>query len=379
MKQTGKLIKKHVVAREELSADRSALLPIVDDMRKNGGEHLPASVWMTLKQETPFSAESAAYIDATFQEDAVKERFSSLEKMLFYWLGTGQEPITEATLADYRRLLAPHDPLGLFAANVADPEIRKTLFTADLGSIMDIDYIYSFRRRAPEVTRMLEVGGGYGRLAEAMFNVFGGSLRYVLVDAVPGSLFYARRYLARACPDIRIGSYYDGDAFDLDRFDCYIVPTWHFEALNTYRYDACVNILSFQEMVQKHVDYYLDTFDRVAEEEALIYVANAHDHYFRGAFNYPRHWEKRFCQNSPRRWSEEHPIEIFIKTDHDCSAQNGAVDAMYRYWLDQRVSPEAFLAAASLKGVARPLANEVLRRVRWRARALQRRLKGSIG
>jgi hypothetical protein len=277
-------------------------------------------------------------------------------------------------LADYRRLLAPHDPLGLFAANVDDAAVRKTLFTADLGSIMDIDYIYSFRRRAPEVTTVLEVGGGYGRLAEAMFNVFGGSLRYVLVDAVPGSLFYARRYLARACPEIRIGSYYDGDAFDLDRFDCYILPTWHFEALNNYRYDICINILSFQEMAQKHVDYYLDTFDKVAESEALIYIANAHDYYFRGTWNYPRSWEKRFCANSPRRWSEEHPIEIFIKTERDCSASNGAIDAMYRYWLAQRVSPEAFLSTQSLRGVPGPLAQEILRRVRYRAGALKKRL-----
>jgi len=376
MKQTGKLIKKRRVNREELSADLSALRPIVDDMRKNGGVHLPTTRWMTLDDKTPFHAESAPYIDATFSEAVVKERFSSLEKMLIYWIGTGQEPISPATLASFRRLLAPHDPLGLFAANVEDLSAREGLIAADLGSIMDIDYIYSFRRRDPEKTFILEVGGGYGRLAEAMFNVFGGSIRYVLVDAVPGSLFYAKGYLARACPEVRLGSYYDGDPFDLDRFECYIVPTWHFEALNTYRYDVCVNILSFQEMEQQHVDYYLSTFDKVAWDQALIYSDNAHDDfYFKGTYNYPRHWEKRFCANSPRRWSEEHPVEVFLKTDHDCSVSNGAISAMYRYWLDQRVDAAAFLAGQSLRSVVRPLGREILRRAGERADKIMRSLK----
>jgi len=376
MKQTGKLIKKRRVNREELSADLSALRPIVDDMRKNGGVHLPTTRWMTLDDSTPFHAASAPYIDETFSEAVVKERFSSLEKMLIYWIGTGQEPISLATLADYRRLLAPHDPLGLFAANVEDRAVREGLIAADLGSIMDIDYIYSFRLRSPETSFILEVGGGYGRLAEAMFNVFAGSIRYVLVDAVPGSLFYAKGYLARACPEVRLGSYYDGDPFDLDRFDCYIVPTWHFEALNTYRYDVCVNVLSFQEMEQQHVDYYLSTFDKVAWDQALIYSDNAHDDfYFKGTYNYPRHWEKRFSANSPRRWSEEHPVEVFLKTDRDCSVSNGAISAMYRYWLGQRVDASAFLAAQSLTSVVRPLGREILRRAFDRADKIMRSLK----
>jgi hypothetical protein len=377
MKQIGKRLKKHPARREALTADLGALRPMVDDMRRNGGEHLPASLWMTLDYDAPFSAESGGLIDATFTEARVEERFSSMEKMLIHWIGTGQEPISAAVLDDYRRLLEPHDPLGLFRENALDPEVCRTLCAADLGTILDMDLIYSFAERAGEPTRVLEVGGGYGRLAEAMLNVFGKSIRYVMVDAVPMSMFYAKRYLAQTCPEVRLGSYYDGDAFDLDRFDCYIVPAWHFDALNTYRYDACVNILSFQEMALKHVDHYLSLFDRVAEDRALIYVANAHDGWFRGPWNYPKHWDKRFSARSPRRWSEDHPVEVFIKTDRDCSLSNGATDAMYGYWLAQQQDPAAFIASVGARRVVRPLAREIVRRVGHRAGELQKRLRGS--
>lgn len=63
-------------------------------------------------------------------------------------------------------------------------------------------------------------GGGYGRLAEAALNVSGDSIRYVLVDSVPVSLYYASEYLKMACPDIRLGSFYKDDRFHLDRFAC---------------------------------------------------------------------------------------------------------------------------------------------------------------
>src|SRR5262249_54144415 len=120
-------------------------------------------------------------------------------------------------------------------------------------------------------------------------------------------------------------------------------------------------------------------FDRLAHDQALIYSDNAHDAAFRGTWNYPQHWEKRLCVTSPRRWTPHHPIEIFNKTDRSCRANNGAVDAMYRYWLDQRVAPGAFLATTDLRGVVRPLGKEIVRRVSERADTLAARLRRARG
>ena len=120
------------------------------------------------------------------------------------------------------------------------------------------------------------------------------------------------------------------------------MPAWHFERLNTLRYDICINIESMQEMNQNHVDYYLNLLESVAAEDATIYLSNAHDYYFRGSFNYPANWQKPFCANTPRSWRSDHPTEIFRKTKRDYFLQNRVCDAFHnRLWLD--ADPEEFV------------------------------------
>jgi SAM-dependent methyltransferase len=237
------------------------------------------------------------------------EKASCFTNLMFAWVGESRSPSDEE-ISRYHRFLQDRDVLDLWAENINRPLCRQ-----DLGSLMDLNLIYAFSSPPKDrVTRILEVGGGYGRLAEAAFNVFGSSVQYVLIDAVPASLYYAKKYLSYACPDARIGSYYDdAEDFDLNRYDIAIVPAWHFDKVNTLRYDVCVNIESMQEMTQFHVDYYLNLFDSVAVDGATIYISNAHDYYFRGAFNYAKNWKKVFCENTPRSWRPDHPTEIFVK------------------------------------------------------------------
>jgi hypothetical protein len=161
-----------------------------------------------------------------------------------------------------------------------------------------------------------------------------------MVDAVPASLVYARDYLRAACPDARIGFYYDDDASEIENFDCYIAPAWHFQELNgSARYDACVNIESFQEMTQAAVDAYIDLFDRVADEDAIFYISNAHDYQFRGSWNYPPTWRRLICSNTPRSWTHDHPTELFVRAAGKNGAVNAAVEAAYRFNLQQWVPP----------------------------------------
>jgi hypothetical protein len=100
-----------------------------------------------------------------------------------------------------------------------------------------------------------------------------------------------------------------------------------------------VNIESFQEMTQAAVDAYIDLFDRVADEDAIFYISNAHDYQFRGSWNYPPTWRRLICSNTPRSWTHDHPTELFVRAAGKNGAVNAAVEAAYRFNLQQWVPP----------------------------------------
>lgn len=356
MQQAASLLHAHRVDPSTVVADYETFARIVDDMRDHGGDLVPASLWTTLDSDAPFEASGRSQFERAFSKASFEARFSSMQRMLQAWVGAGQRPIDDVQERNYALLLRDFDPLRLWKTNIEDAAVRSTLTNADLATIMDTTLLHSYLPKGRGRIRILEVGGGYGRLAEATLNLLGGRACHVLVDAVPGSLYFADAYLRRACPEARIGSFYAGDPYDLDRFDAYVVPAWHFEKLNAdNRFDVCVNIESFQEMAQHHVDHYLNLFDRLTVDEGTIYLSNAHRYVFRGRFAYPAHWQKLLCANTPRSWTLDHPTEIFRKTKSDQEAANDALTALYRYTRDRGVDPEGILFHVRLKTLAGPM------------------------
>jgi hypothetical protein len=339
MEVVGRVIKKNPVPN--LVADRDEFRRIFEDMRRSAGDFIPTPTWLLCQHPEDIEIEDTSLlIDAANSDEVFGREFALLEQRMIGWVGFHALSIADESVApnvtNYAALLRDNDPLGLWRANVEDAEIASSMRVADLGSIMDLNFIYagSFDP-ARKLTKILEVGGGYGRLAEAALNVFGKSIRYVMVDSVPVSLYYAKKYMERACPHVRVGSYYDGDEFDLDKFECYIIPSWYFEKLNRDEYDVCVNIESFQEMNQWHVDSYLRIFDAASREGAMMYISNAHDYIFRGDWRYPERWQKLLCAKTPRAQSHDHRTEVFVKSMGDFSAWNAAVEAVHAYHLSR--------------------------------------------
>lgn len=342
----------------DLQADEAEYRVILDDMVRNGGRLIPDPNWLRT-EDTSQRAESYDREEAlafSLSQRHFRAKVHRMENLMVAWVG-GTELPSEHVISKYYHFLQHCDALGLWRANMEEPAAGAgPLLRADLGTLMDLNLLYAFSSSSDrQVTAVLEVGGGYGRLAEAMFNIFGRTVQYVMVDAVPASLYYARKYLACACPEARILSYYDsgverGGPFEMSRHDIAILPAWHFERLNRMRYDICINIESMQEMNQDHVDHYLGLFQSVAAEDATIYLSNAHDYYFRGSFNYPGNWQKLFCANTPRSWRSNHPTEIFRKTRRNCGLQNRVGDALheYRCWLESG-SEKPVKRAPSLK------------------------------
>ena len=305
-----KFIKTHPIPT--LTADEAEYNLLLTDMIFHAGPLLPCPNWLMTED---VSADATTYDPNKALEYACsKESFSKIQQFLNLmsaWVGGGQPP-SEIEINKYSAFLLTWDVLDLWEANTTNPPLP--LGRQDLGSLMDLNLLYAHSMRPGKRTRILEVGGGYGRLAEAAWNIFGSSVQYVMIDSVPASMYYARKYLAAACPDARIGSYYDSD-FNLTHCDIAIIPAWHFERLNSLRYDICINIESMQEMNQHHVDYYLDLFNRLTINDGTIYLSNAHDYYFKGKFNYPPNWTPLFNSNTPRsNLCQNHPTEIFRKS-----------------------------------------------------------------
>lgn len=349
MKQRGNRLKQIQVDPKRIVANRERLAEIVADLKENGGVFTPRSNWVTLDRRVRPDEDGRKWLDHGFSHGEVETRMSTMEKMLEPWVGdTQMAPATHGGIDRFAPWLKEYDPLGLWAANVEDALIVQSLSVADLGSILDLNLLWSCIDQPDAPTTVLEIGGGYGRLAEAALNVFE-DVKYVLVDAVPGSLLYANEYLRAACPQARIGFFYDGDAFDLNAFDCYIVPSWRFEKLNTATYEVCVNIESFQEMGQDQVDIFLKLFDRLSRPRALMYISNHHDAVRKSEtqvlprlnWNYPPTWRRLLCSNTPRSGTADHPTEAFMKHDEDWSRLNRTLLACHLWQAAQRRKPVA--------------------------------------
>jgi hypothetical protein len=374
-------IKKSLVP--DLVANQAEYQVILEDMVQNSGFLIPDPNWLgTEDRSKPAeSYDKGKALEFALSEDHYLTKVRGMERLMRAWVG-GAEPPSRAEVSEYYHFVKHCDVLDLWPANLKGRADEAVPFARqDLGSLMDLNLLYAFSSSSDrKVTTVLEVGGGYGRLAEAIFNVFGHTVQYVMVDAVPASLYYSRKYLASALPDARIGSYFDMDAehFDLNRYDIAIVPAWHFERLNTLRYDICINIESMQEMNQSHVDYYLNLFDSVASERATIYSSNAHDYYFRGSFNYPSNWQKLFCANTPRSWTSNHPTEIFRKMSGDYTLQNRACDASHEYRLWLETDTAEIVNRHSVKKLVVPMLAKILRSVTSRIQRIVARVVAGV-
>jgi hypothetical protein len=343
----------------DLQADRAVYRKILEDMVAHAGALIPDPNWLRADDISarPGTYDQRAALQTALSDHHFASKIAQMNQLMHAWVGGSDVPTT-ATIQRYLRFMEHCDPLTLWSANVGPSAASAPpFFRQDLGSLMDLSLLYSFGSDSGrEVTRILEVGGGYGRLAEAAFNVFGRSIKYVMVDAVPASLYYAPIYLAHACPEARVRSYYDGGGEPLDVSDCDIavVPAWHLDKIAAPLFDICINIESMQEMNQAHVDHYLRVFEAASVDDALIYLSNAHDYYFRGEFYYPPHWRREFCANTPRSWRPHHPTEIFRKAATGRAMENQALKAIYQYGrkMDE---PAEYLARKGIGALAGPI------------------------
>jgi hypothetical protein len=291
----------------DIAADSAMLDRIVADASANGGDLVPNDHW-------------------TLPADGVQ----TLRLMLDALIGPiGSQPVDEDAVACYEPFLRGIDHLGLCKADLLAQSHRRHLMKSDLGTLMDLNLTAAYLPSpVPDPLRVIEVGGGYGRLAEAFLRLRPGAVRYLLIDAVPASLMYAYLFMKAAFPELRIGSFYAGDEYS-DDFDCYVMPAWQTRSLSGVRFDLAINVESMQEMDRRHVDYFLALFDRLTVAEAIVYISNARDYVFKGKWSFPNGWQTLFQHNTPRSWSRNHPTLVFRKGPRDYSVERRVAEAAF--------------------------------------------------
>jgi hypothetical protein len=315
----------------DIPADRILFESIIEDMNKNSGQFRPAPVWDVERDghndEYLLSRSQQQELGTQgLSEENFQRNYSNMKQMLDPWIGcTGLQSISPGFVSLYLAFIKEIDFLNIVPTYFnLDGSLKveaQKLIIADLGSMIDVNLIDTYASPTKPM-KVIEVGGGYGRLAEALINIYDYKIKYCLVDVVPASILYSYQYLKKTFPNLRIGFYYNNDAFDFERFDCFIIPAWHFERINNITYDIAVNIQSMQEMEQHHVDYYLTLFDEIIKINGLIYLANEKDYIFQGKWNFPKNWEILLKHQSPRYFTRRSPLEMFRKTKSSARAKN---------------------------------------------------------
>lgn len=148
----------------KIQGDFALFQKIVSDMIANGGFLAPIAHWHMIEKNDKELEERTSYIDISQDryEEAYLKQYKNSSDFLDAWVGyMGCRKWTEEQLADWRPFLDQADTLKLFDNVQSHPE-RDWIYT-DLITIVDINMLSAF---APEsTTYVLEVGGGYGRLA----------------------------------------------------------------------------------------------------------------------------------------------------------------------------------------------------------------------
>jgi len=190
-------------------------------------------------------------------------RFSAL-----HWLGNGYPMKTR-----YRHPEDPHN-LSRHFANLdcldVQAGLRKFYAIAEAFTRQGVDFW-----NLPSI-RVLEVGGGYGRLALFFLAHFGARCHYVSVDFVPSSLTYCPQVVRQCFPDLSVLGLPECENAPHPPEGRHFVswPAWQADRLGA-DYDLGVNIQSFGEMVKETFRFYVEQFWSHLRPGALMYSVNS--------------------------------------------------------------------------------------------------------
>ena len=213
----------------------------------------------------------------------------------------GMAPPSESDWKLYRNFLRSY-PNTWKTYSIARNYKRNKL--TDLGSVIDLTLMIPLFHKK-ESPKVLEIGGGYGRLLEAaLSNKFKFSEWY-LFDVVPSSLALAMEYLQQNGDISRV----------VDRNGIHFFQPSDLAKVNDDSIDLIINIESFQEMTQEWVDFWVDVINSKTKSGSYFYHSNSFSYKNRFNLNLGPNWGLVKEIDSPRHWSSGHKTEIWKRQE----------------------------------------------------------------
>jgi hypothetical protein len=191
------------------------------------------------------------------------------------------------------------DQLGLIEKY---PEYKSRQF---LDSVLEINFLVQHCGLKHGAV-VLDLGGGYGRLAEFMLCEF--DIRFILVEGVAISFFIAENYIPSVL-DVEPNSYWGRrDATFSSQFSVW--PAWKIKDALSHA-DIIINVHSLQEMGDTQCSHYLELINQHRKEGSFVFLRNR-DGVATRQWNFPESWELQHeVYLSGGDWALHNPSRLF--------------------------------------------------------------------
>lgn len=243
----------------------------------------------------------------------------------------GMRSPTLGKIVEYIKFLNNLDFFDNHPTALAEKLSKGELLTTDFGTLLDLAFIESSLTSSNEQKVVFEVGGGYGRLAEGVYQFCMESIeRYVLIDSIPGSLAAAHMYLSKHCPKWKIQLLNKGDELDPES-TVVICPSWNLGALNGLSPNVVINIESIQEMSKAYERFWVNWINSKMSKDTVVYWSNSRSYKNKGDWYIPELWVLNLISETPRSWSNDHLTALF-SLDTSSSNVNFSLKQLFATW-----------------------------------------------
>jgi hypothetical protein len=148
---------------------------------------------------------------------------------------------------------------------------NQKLNTNDIYNIYDVWNITRFLNNNSEMKMILEIGGGFGGLANKVINNID-NCKYISVD-LPETLILQNYYLSELHPNKKIVRYSDIKDFkNIPNFDILLIPPFDLSILENYDFDLIIQTRGFSEMKHSVIKSYFDVIQNKLKENGLLYL-----------------------------------------------------------------------------------------------------------